>query len=90
LGGDTASRQELENDHNFFEKRSLTILPNTVIPKIRPIIIPRGIAIKSVNLKTTYMTGMRTAHAIMVRHPVAKSFASNIEYPFLFSFALTP
>jgi hypothetical protein len=52
-------------------------------------IIPRGIAIKSVSLKTTYISGMRTAHTITVRHPVAKSFASNIAHPFLFPFPFT-
>jgi hypothetical protein len=85
----SACGQEREIHHNFFEKKSLTILPKIVIPKIMPMIIPRGMAIKSVSLKTMYISGMRTAHTIMVRHPVAKSLASNIAYPFLFPFPFT-
>jgi hypothetical protein len=54
-----------------------------VIPKIIPVNIARRIAKKRVNLKTRKKSGNRTIHKIIVRHPVAKSFVSNIWHPFV-------
>ena len=54
------------------------ILPRTVIPRTMLIGIANRIAKKRVNLKTRKKRGMRTTHTISVRHPVAKSFVSNI------------
>jgi hypothetical protein len=65
--------------------KSLTILPTIVIPKIMPITIARKIARKRVNLKTRKKRGIKIAHNIIVRQPVAKSFASNIGQSFPFS-----
>jgi hypothetical protein len=62
---------------------SLTILPKIVIPKIIPVIIARRIANNRVSLKTRKKRGNRTIHKIIVRQPVAKSFVSNIRYPFV-------
>jgi hypothetical protein len=62
--------------------KSLTILPKIVIPKIIPVIIARRTANNRVNLKTSKKRGNRTIHKIIVRQPVAKSFDSNIWYPF--------
>jgi hypothetical protein len=49
------------------------------MPKIMPVTIARKIARKRVNLKTRKKRGTKTAHSIIVRQPVAKSFASNIK-----------
>ncbi len=58
--------------------KSLTILPKIVIPKIMPITIARKTARARVNLKTIKKRGNKTTHTIIVRQPVAKSFASNM------------
>jgi hypothetical protein len=58
--------------------KSLTILPKIVIPKIMPVIIARRIAKIRVSLKTRKKSGIKITHSIIVRQPVAKSFASNI------------
>jgi hypothetical protein len=55
------------------------------IPKTILIGIARRIARNKVNLKTRNKRGMRTIHTINVKHPVAKSFVSNIWHPFLSS-----
>jgi hypothetical protein len=54
-----------------------------VIPKTILIGIARRIAKNKVNLKTRNKRGVRTTHTISVKHPVAKSFVSNIWHPFL-------
>jgi hypothetical protein len=58
--------------------KSLTILPTTVIPKIIPVTIARKTAKTRVSLKTRKNRGIKIAQSIIVRQPVAKSFASNI------------
>jgi len=69
--------------HYFPVIKYLTILPKMVIPKTILIGIARRIAKNKVNLKTRNKRGMRTTHTISVKHPVAKSFVSNIWHPFL-------
>jgi hypothetical protein len=59
--------------------KSLTILPTTVIPKITPVASARKIAKKRVSLKTRKKRGINIAQSIIVRQPVAKSFASSIK-----------
>lgn len=68
----------LKSRGHFPVIKSLTILPKTVIPKIMPIIIARKMARTRVNLKTRKKSGNKTTHSIIVRQPVAKSFASNM------------
>jgi len=60
----------------------LTILPKMVIPRTMLIGIARRTANNKVNLKTRKKRGIRTTHTISVKHPVAKSFVSNIGHPF--------
>jgi hypothetical protein len=50
-----------------------------------PVTIARKTAKKRVNLKIRKKRGTKTAHSIIVRQPVAKSFASNIKESFPFS-----
>jgi hypothetical protein len=58
--------------------KSLTILPKTVIPRIMPVTIARKTAKIRVNLKTRKKSGIKITQTIIVRQPVAKSFASNM------------
>lgn len=67
--------------------KNLTILPTTVIPRIMPVMIARKMAKIRVNLKTRKKRGIKITHTIIVRQPVAKSFASNIKV--VLSFALS-
>jgi hypothetical protein len=68
--------------HYFPVIKYRTILPKMVIPMTILIGIARRIARNKVNLKTRNKRGMRTTHTINVKHPVAKSFVSNIWHPF--------
>jgi hypothetical protein len=61
-----------------------------VIPKTMLIRIARRIAKNKVNLKTRKKSGMRTTHTISVKHPVAKSFVSNIRLPLMDPVRYTP
>jgi hypothetical protein len=63
---------------HFPVKRSLTILPKSVIPRIMPIAIARMIANRSVNLKTRKKRGNKMTQRMIVKQPVAKSFVSII------------
>jgi hypothetical protein len=67
--------------------KNLTILPNTVIPRIMAVIMARKAARAKVNLKARIKRGVSIAQRSIVRHPVAKSFASSIgEVLSVFSF----
>jgi hypothetical protein len=57
---------------------SLTILPRSVIPRMIPISIAKKTARKRVNLKTRKNRGNKTTQSMIVRQPVAKSFASTM------------
>jgi hypothetical protein len=69
----------LKSRSHFPVIKSLTILPTTVIPKIMPVASARKIAKNRVSLKTRKKRGINIAHSIIVRQPVAKSFASSIK-----------
>jgi hypothetical protein len=45
-----------------------------------PVIIASSMVRIRVNLKIRKKSGIKIMHSIIVRQPVAKSFASNIEY----------
>ncbi len=72
----------LKSRDHFPVKKSLTILPKTVIPKIMPVMIARKTARKRVNLKTRKKRGTKTAHNSIDRQPITKSFASSIKISF--------
>lgn len=55
-----------------------------VMPRIMPTTIAAKIAKNKVNLKTRKNRGNNATHRIIVKQPVAKSFASNILVPFKF------
>jgi hypothetical protein len=59
--------------------KSLTILPNTVIPRIMPVAIAKMTANIRVSLKTRRKSGTNKAQRSIVRQPVAKSFASSMK-----------
>jgi hypothetical protein len=66
-------------DSYFPVTKNLTILPNTVIPRVMAVTMARKTARARVNLKTRKKRGINIAQRIMVRQPVAKSFDSSIE-----------
>jgi hypothetical protein len=63
-------------------KKNLTILPKIVIPRIMPRITAKNTAKTIVSLNTRKKRGKRITHRIIVKQPVAKSFASIIN-PYL-------